>query len=144
MKSIAGTNAASPSEQSPGVQALAELLAHPECSRATGTRPALPASKQFETATSMVKFSAEWKGPLRRPRKKCFNDDVRLGAYEPASLSFDDKQSRGAPEAFDGCSSIKEHAKRAVKQPFPMASETPILGARGRLLSLWRKTIHAG
>ena len=142
MKSISATIAASPSEQLPAVQPPAEPLLQPGGTRKTGTCTAFPASKQFETAKARMIFSAEWKGPFHRPRKQCFNDDVCLEAYLPAALPFADKQRKGIHEAFDGCSSMKEHIKRAVKQPFPMASETPIPGEHGKMRSLWRKTIH--
>ena len=73
-----------------------------------------------------MKFSETWKGPFHRPKKQGFSDDVRLEAYEPASLSFADKQRKGIHEAFDGCSSMEDHIRRAASQPFPLASETPI------------------
>ena len=126
MKSISATIEASPCERVPAVQPPAEPLSQPEGTRATGTRKDFPVSKHFETAKTRMTFSAEWKGPFHRPRKQCFNDDVCLEAYVPAALSFADKQRKGIREAFEGCSSMEEHIERAVKQPFPLASETPI------------------
>ena len=125
MKSISATIAASPYEPVSVVQPPAAVLQLPGGTRTTGTSSAPPVSKQFETATTRMRFSAEWKGPFHRPRKQNFNDDVRLEAYEPAALSFADKQRRGIREAFDGCSSNEDHIKRAAKQPFPMDSENP-------------------
>ena len=105
---------------------MAEIDVCPPSARMTGTVPPGPVPRLFETATARMKFPAEWKGPFHRPRKQRFNDDVRLEAYMPDALSFADKQRRGIREAFDGCSSMKGHVKRAVKQPFPLASEIPI------------------
>ena len=79
MKSISATIAASRSPPpAPEVFPQADSTACSDSARITGTCPPGPVSKQFETATDRMKFSAEWKGPLRRPRKHCFNDDVRL------------------------------------------------------------------
>ena len=114
----------------PTIMATASVPAEPtgrqEGARTTVTNPAPHESKQFEKATARMKSPALWKVPLHRPKKQCLNDDVRLEAYEPTALSFADKQRRGAHEAFDGCSPTKEHIRRAVKHPFPLASETPI------------------
>ena len=100
VKSISATIAASTSEQVSAVQPPAEVLPLPGGTRTTGTSSALPVSEQFETAATRMKFSAEWKGPFHRPRKQNFNDDVRLEAYEPAALSFADKQRTGHPRGF--------------------------------------------
>ena len=96
-----------------------------EGSRATVTSAPSVANK-FETVTAPMKFPVMWKGPFHRPKKQGFNDDVCLETYEPATLSFADKQRKGIHEAFDGCSSMKDHIRRAASQPFPLASETPI------------------
>ena len=104
MRSISATIAAASSEPASEVQPPAEAPPLLGGTRTTGTSSALPVSKQFETATTRMKFSAERKEHFHRPRKQNFNDDVRLEACEPAALSFADKQRRGIHEAFGGCS----------------------------------------
>ena len=73
-----------------------------------------------------MKFPTTVERPLRLPRKGGFNDDVKLEAYQPAALSFADKQRKGIRAVFGGCSSFTDHVRREMKQPFPIASEIPI------------------
>lgn len=63
---------------------------------------------------------------FRPPQVRHFNDDVTLESYNPAELSYADKQRKGIHEAFDTCTDMQEHVRKAVSQPFPLASETPL------------------
>ena len=49
-----------------------------------------------------MEFPTKLKEPYRPPRKRNFNDDVHLEAYEPAALPVADKQRKGVREDFDG------------------------------------------
>ena len=96
-------------------------------------RRKFPYPPAFDEAVKGMKFPTTAEHPLRLPRKGGFNDDVKLEAYQPASLSFAGKQRKCIREAFGGCSSFTDHVGRAMKHPFPLASEIPIPADTARL-----------
>ena len=90
------------------------------------TREGKPLKRLPASVTQPMLFPTTLTTRVRKPQKGCFNDDVKLEHYQPAALSFADKQRRGIHESFDGCADMHEHIRRAMKQPSPMAYETPL------------------
>ena len=55
-----------------------------------------------------------------------YNDDVKLDSYQPADMSYADKQRRGIHENLESCTSMRDHVSRALDERFPLASPTPL------------------
>ena len=119
VESISDTVASSRPIPAPVELPPAVSIGRQEGGRAIGPHLAAPVSKQFETATIRAELSTDRKWPFRRPRKQCFNDDVRLVAYEPDALPFAVKQRMGRPR---GCRRLLFHGgtrRKGCRAAFP-------------------------
>ena len=54
-----------------------------------------------------------------------FNGDVKLGAFQPADMTYDGKR-KGIRENFESCASMQDHVLRALDERFPLAAPTPL------------------
>ena len=55
-----------------------------------------------------------------------FNDDVVLGDFKPADMTYAWKQRKGIRENFASCASMQDHVRRALDERFPLAAPIPL------------------
>ena len=55
-----------------------------------------------------------------------YNDDVKMGAFQPADMTYAGKQRNGIRENFESCTSMHDHVRSAPDGRFPLAAPTPM------------------
>ena len=67
------------------------------------------------------------RGIIQLPRvHSSYNDDVKLDAFFPADMTYAGRQRRGIHENFESCTSMRDHAIRALNERFPLAAPIPM------------------
>ena len=79
----------------------------------------------FISKAEVRPLPAGYRCPRLHPARE-YNDDVAIDSYRPAPFLLDGKQRKGILEAFQGCPDMAVHAKRALRERFPLAQDTPL------------------